>query len=112
MRRDSLTIEEKPDCLWVFALSITEGVHQLLEFRTPLYLEEDLIVVICDLDVKVFGALWLLLCTIWRLVLVSHGDCAKGCDDVRARLNRSGVLRLEVVRFAIDLSGDEGIWMR
>lgn len=78
MRRDSLTIEEKPDCLRIFALSIAEGVHQLLEFRTPLYLEEDLIVIICDLDVEVFGSLWLLLCTIRRLVLIGHGDSREG----------------------------------
>ena len=45
-------IEKEPDRCRSLSLSLTEGIHQLLEGSGTLDLEEDLVVVIGDLDVE------------------------------------------------------------
>jgi hypothetical protein len=60
------TIEQKADGCGGFALSLAEGIHQLLERGGSLDLEKDLVVVIGDLNVQVFAlssAFGLLSCT-------------------------------------------------
>lgn len=52
---DALALEEKPDRSQTLALSLAEGGHELLELRAALDLEEDLVVVVGNLDVKVLG---------------------------------------------------------
>lgn len=49
----SAAVEEEADGCWSFALSLAEGIHQLLECGGPLDLEKDLVVVIRDLDIQV-----------------------------------------------------------
>ena len=71
LTRHPLAIEQKPDCLCVLTLPVAKGIHQFLEFGTPLDLKEDFIVVVGDLDVQMLGGLRCLT-TIGRLVLVGH----------------------------------------
>lgn len=52
---DALPVEEKADASRGLALALTESVHKLLELRGPLDLEEDFVVVIRHLNVKVLG---------------------------------------------------------
>jgi hypothetical protein len=57
------TIEEEADGVGSLALSLTEGIHELLQGSGSLDLEEDLIVIVGDLDVEMFadgGTFWLL----------------------------------------------------
>jgi hypothetical protein len=57
------TIEEESDGVGSLALSLAEGVHQLLQGGGALDLEKDLIVVVGNLNVEMFGltsAFWLL----------------------------------------------------
>lgn len=56
-------IEEESDRVGSLALSLAEGVHQLLQGGSTFDLEEDLIVVIGNFDVEMFGlasAFWFL----------------------------------------------------
>lgn len=53
LRTNSRTVEEEADGSLLLALTLTEGVHQLLQLGRALDLEEDLIVVVGDLDVEV-----------------------------------------------------------
>ena len=65
-------VEEKSDGVGSLALSLAEGVHQLLQGGGALDFEEDLIVVVGNLDVEMFGlagALWLLGGT-WATILI------------------------------------------
>ena len=57
-------------------MAITEGVHELSERRGSLDLEEDFIVVVCDLDVQVLAltAVFGLLLDVGRTV-VGHFGC-------------------------------------
>lgn len=52
---NALAVEEEAHGLDVLALALAEGRHELLELCGPLDLEEDLVVVVCDLDVEVLG---------------------------------------------------------
>lgn len=60
------------------SLAVAEGIHQFLQLRSPLDLEEDFVVVVSDFDVEVFRLLLLV-----RLVhrggsVVRHGDGERG----------------------------------
>lgn len=60
------------------ALALAEGIHQLLELRGALDLEEDLVVVVGNLDVEVLGLRWpFVLIWGWRSasVLLSSRHC-------------------------------------
>ena len=64
-----LSIEEEAAALRCLALPLTERIHELLQLRGSLDLEEHFVVVVCDLDVDMA---WLLrfFCrpiTAWRL---------------------------------------------
>lgn len=50
----SIPIKQESDGIRRFALTLAEGIHQLLQRRRPLDLEEDLIIVIRHLDIQVF----------------------------------------------------------
>lgn len=50
---DSLTVKQEAHAGWGLALTLTEGVHELLQLGRALDLEEDLVVVVRHLDVKV-----------------------------------------------------------
>jgi len=52
---DPTAVEQESDRVWGLALSLAEGIHQLLQRRGPLDLEEYLVVVIGDLDVQVLA---------------------------------------------------------
>lgn len=54
---DSGAIEEEAHAGGRLALTLTEGVHELLELSGTLDLEEHLVVVVGDLDVQVLGLL-------------------------------------------------------
>lgn len=64
-RVHSGAVEEEAHAGEGLALTLTEGVHELLELGGALNLEEDLVVVVGDLDVQVLGLL------LGRLVLVA-----------------------------------------
>ena len=73
-RVDSSPIEQEPNILHGLALSFTEGVHEFAELGCALDFEEDLVVVIGDLDVQVFGLrllFWIGSAT-WGLLAVRH----------------------------------------
>jgi hypothetical protein len=59
-RVDSLTVEEESHTGRGFALTLAEGVHELLELGGALDLEVDLVVVVGHFDVQVLAALGLL----------------------------------------------------
>jgi hypothetical protein len=69
------TIEEEADGAASLALSITEGIHQLLEGRRALDLEEDLIVIIGDFDVESIFLFWLVRGT-WVYVVLRSRHCS------------------------------------
>ena len=50
---DSLALEKEAHRGDVLALALAEGAHELLQLGRLLYLEEDLVVVVSDLDVQV-----------------------------------------------------------
>lgn len=54
---DSGAIEEEAHAGEGLALTLAEGVHELLELGSTLDLEEHLVVVVGDLDVQVLGLL-------------------------------------------------------
>ena len=54
-RVDTCPIEKEANSLYVFALTITECVHEFGELGGPLDFEKDLVVVVCHLDVEMFG---------------------------------------------------------
>jgi hypothetical protein len=49
------TVEEKANSVAVFALTLAEGAHQLVEFGGSLDFEEDFVVVVRDLDVEMLS---------------------------------------------------------
>lgn len=53
-RIDARSIKQEANGCHLLALAIAESIHELLESGGSLDLEEDLVVVICDLDVEVF----------------------------------------------------------
>jgi hypothetical protein len=59
-RVDSLTVEEESHTGRGFALTLAEGIHELLELGSALDLKVDLVVVVGDLNVQVLAALGLL----------------------------------------------------
>ena len=74
-RRHTGAVEQEADGGGHLALSVAEGVHELLERRRALDLEEHLVVVVGDLDVEVFGRLrGAFICprNARRLVLIRH----------------------------------------
>lgn len=77
----SLSFEQKSHGLCVLALPLTECIHQLLEFSASLDLEEDFIVVICNLDVQVLGGRRRIASTVWRLLLVGHDAGIQRTED-------------------------------
>ena len=52
---DPLTVEQEAAALQGLALALTESVHKLLEGCRSFDLEKDLIVVISNFDIEVFG---------------------------------------------------------
>ena len=58
--RHSSAVEQKPAAGERLALAVAEGVHQLLQLRRLLDLEEHLVVVVRHLDVEVLGRALLL----------------------------------------------------
>src|SRR5277367_109935 len=54
-RSYALTVEEETDALGFLALTITKGVHQLLKSSGTLDLEEDLVLIVRNFNVEVFG---------------------------------------------------------
>ena len=56
-RVDSGAVEEEANAGEGLALTLAEGVHELLQLGGTLDLEEDLVVVVGDLDVEVLGLL-------------------------------------------------------
>jgi len=73
------TIEEEPDRSGSLALSLAEGIHQLLEGGGTLDFEEDLVVVVGDLDVEMLtlAAGLSLLRGTWASVVVGSGHVGK-----------------------------------
>lgn len=67
LRLDTRTLEEEADRLHFLALSVAERAHELLQPGVPLYLEEDLVVVIRHLDVEVLGG------SAISIAVVGHG---------------------------------------
>jgi hypothetical protein len=65
-RVDSGAVEEEAHASEGLALTLAEGIHELLQLGCALDLEEDLVVVVGDLDVEVLGLLR-------SLVLVAGG---------------------------------------
>ena len=51
-RLNTDAVKQEADSACLLALTIAEGIHELLELRSALYLEENLIVVVRDLDVE------------------------------------------------------------
>ena len=49
------TVEKKSHSGHLLALTLAESVHQFLQWCGPLDLEEDFIVVVCDLDIQVLN---------------------------------------------------------
>lgn len=49
----SSAIKEETDRRGLLSLTLTESIHKLLQLRAALDLEEDFIVVVCDLDIEV-----------------------------------------------------------
>lgn len=49
-----LPIKQEPTALQRLALALAEGIHQLLQLRCALDLEEDFVVVVRHFDVEVF----------------------------------------------------------
>ena len=47
------SFEKEANRLHLLSLSVAESPHELLEPGVPLYLEKDLVVVVCNLDVEV-----------------------------------------------------------
>ena len=67
---NTCSVKQKADSRQSLALTFAKSVHELRKLSGTLYLEENLIVVIGDFDVEVFG-LWLLVAR-WRVVLIRH----------------------------------------
>ena len=72
-------IEEEPDRSGSLALSLAEGIHQLLECGGTLDLEEDLVVIVRDLDVEmlILATSLSLLGGSWASVVVGSGHVGK-----------------------------------
>jgi hypothetical protein len=67
------SIDEESDSLGVFALTVAESLHELVEFGGSLDLEEDFVVAIGDLDVEVLAtSCRLRLCAVWGLFVIRH----------------------------------------
>lgn len=73
---DSRTIEEKSNRGRCFSLTLAEGVHELREGGGALDLEEDFVVVICDLDIQVLALRLIVRIATGtrRLITVRHGE--------------------------------------
>lgn len=56
-RVDTRAVEEEAHAGEGLALTVAEGIHELLQLGCALDLEEDLVVVVGDLDVQVLGLL-------------------------------------------------------
>lgn len=87
-RLDTLSIEEEAHTRNVLALTVAKGVHELLQLSGSLDLEEDLIVVVRNLDIKVLRlpyVFWLL--HIVRAAGVGHGG-GGGRSKLETRLIR------------------------
>lgn len=80
-------IEKKSDGAWCLALSFAEGVHQLLKLSCALDLEEDLVVVVGDLDIKVLR---------WGGLLVLIWWCAWGATVIVGARHCEEVLTLKI----------------
>lgn len=108
---DSLAIEKKSHRSRVLALSLAESIHQLLEFRTPLDLEEDLIVVVSDLDVQVLDC-WRRITSCTVLFLICHGsmcgiECVSGgCSVAKCSGYNCGVRKELKMWYGMRLRGD------
>lgn len=93
-RVDSGAVEEEADASEGLALTLAEGVHELLQLGCALDLEEDLVVVVGHLDVEVLGLLG-------SLVLVGGGGRGR-----RRRHGEGGVKA--VLRRVVWIFVDEG----
>ncbi len=52
------TVEEESHSGWRLALTVAEGVHQFLQCRRALDLEENFVVVVGHFDIQVFRLSW------------------------------------------------------
>lgn len=90
-----LTIKQKANAARVLAAAIAESIHEFLESGGLLDLEEDLVVVICDLDVEVLRLLGLLLGLVVVGFAVRHDGRGSQNDSNRKMLE---IVNLELVR--------------
>ena len=74
---DSCTIKEKSNRGGCLSLALAEGVHELGEVGGTLDFEEDLIVVVCDLNIQVLalGLVVGIAAGTRRLIMVRHDEC-------------------------------------
>lgn len=72
----SLAVKEESHAAGCLALALAESVHELLQLRRTLDLEEDLVVVVRDFDVEMLTGR-LLLGLVDRATAVGH--CIGGC---------------------------------
>lgn len=52
-RPNSGTLKEETNRVWRLSLPLTEGIHEFLQLRSPLNLEEHLIIVVGHFDIQV-----------------------------------------------------------
>lgn len=74
---DSCTIEEKSNRGGCLSLALAKGVHELREVGGTLDFEENLVVVVCDLDIQMLtlGLVVGIAAGTRRLIVVRHGEC-------------------------------------
>lgn len=73
-RLHTLSVEEEAHTRNVLALTVAKGVHELLQLSSSLDLEEDLIVVVRNLNIKVLRLSCVFrLLHIVRAAVVGHG---------------------------------------
>lgn len=88
-RVDSGAVEEEANAGEGLALTLAEGVHELLQLGGTLDLEEDLVVVVGDLDVEVLGLLGSVV-----LVAGGRGRRRSGHGGGRAKVVFGRVVRI------------------
>jgi len=68
---DLHAVKQKSDGVPVFALTVAECAHELVELGTLLDLEEDLVIIVCDFDIEVLASR-LRRRTVGGLLMVRH----------------------------------------
>lgn len=98
-RLHTLTLEEETDRRHVLALALAKGVHELLKLGTALDLEEDLVVIICHLNIEVLSTSGISVRTLASrasiVVVVGHDEWFEKWCLLEARLFVNvGVIRV------------------